>query len=552
MDWLSKLRTKIVCFEKCLQILLSNREILEVHGERPERNLKQLKTMKVNVPKFEYIHLRSSYHQSRVREEDIPKTAFAMRYEHFEFTVMTFGLTNAPAVFMDLMNHVCKPYLDKFVIVFIDDIMIYSKSNEEHEDHLKFILQCLKKEKVFGKFSKCKFWLQDVYFLEHVVNSEGIHADPSKIKAVKNWKPMKTLTEIRSFLRLADFYRQFIANFLKIAKTLTLLTQKNKMFEWGDEQEITFQTVCCPDSGKVNVVADALSRKERLKPRRARAMSMIIHSRIKARAKLLKASTLQQRCWKDWTNKYQKPLGLLQHLEILEWKWENITMDFINKFPRTRSKHDLIWVIVDRLTKSAHFLANREDYKMEIFTWLYLKEIVARHGVHVPIISDRGRSKLVGSEIVQETTDKIVQIKERLKAARDCQMSYGDNRQKLLEFSVGEKVLLKVLPWKGVVRFGERSKLSPKYVGPFKVVKRVGSITYRLRLPQKLVGIHDTFHVSNLKKCLADINLHVPLEEIKIDDKLRFFEEPIEIMDHEVKKPKQNWIPIVKVRWNSR
>ncbi|GJT00122.1 putative reverse transcriptase domain-containing protein [Tanacetum coccineum] len=153
---------------------------------------------------------------------------------------MPFGLTNATAVFMDLMNCVCRPYLDKFVIVFITYILIYSKSKEEHEVHLKLILELLEKEKLFRKFSKCEFWLQDVRFLGHVVNSKGIHVDPSKIEVIKNWKPPKTPTEIRLFLGLAGYYRRFIANFSKIAKPLTLLTQKDKKFEWGDEQENTF------------------------------------------------------------------------------------------------------------------------------------------------------------------------------------------------------------------------------------------------------------------------------------------------------------------------
>ncbi|GJT20021.1 putative reverse transcriptase domain-containing protein [Tanacetum coccineum] len=185
--------------------------------------------------------LRSGYHQLRVREEDIPKTAFRTRYGHFEFTVMPFGLTNAPAIFMDLMNRVCKPYLDKFVIVFIDDILIYSKSEEEHEVHLETILDLLKKEKLYAKFSKCEFWLKEVQFLGHVVNRDGIHVDPSKVESVKNWKTPESSTEIRSFLGLAGYYRRFIENFSKIAKPLTLLTQKNKAYVWGDKQDEAFQ-----------------------------------------------------------------------------------------------------------------------------------------------------------------------------------------------------------------------------------------------------------------------------------------------------------------------
>ncbi|GJT29687.1 putative reverse transcriptase domain-containing protein [Tanacetum coccineum] len=190
---------------------------------------------------FSKIDLRSGYHQLRVREEDIPKTAFRTRYGHFEFTVMPFGLTNAPAIFMDLMNRVCKLYLDKFVIVFIDDILIYSKSEEEHEVHLKTILDLLEKEKLYAKFSKCEFWLKEVQFLGHVVNRDGIHVDPSKVESVKNWKTPESSTEIRSFLGLAGYYRRFIENFSKIAKPLTLLTQKNKTYVWGNEQDEAFR-----------------------------------------------------------------------------------------------------------------------------------------------------------------------------------------------------------------------------------------------------------------------------------------------------------------------
>ncbi|GKF35295.1 hypothetical protein Tco_0108495, partial [Tanacetum coccineum] len=160
-------------------------------------------------------------------------------------------------------------------------------------------------------------------------------------------------------------------------------------------------------------------------------------------------------------------------------------------------------------------------------------------------------SQLIGPEIVQETTEKIMQIKKRLKTARSRQKSYADKRRKPLEFKVGDQVLLKVSSWKGVVRFSRKGKLAPRYVGPFKIVKRVGLVAYRLRLPQELSCVHDIFHVSNLKKCLADSDLQVSLEDIKVDDKLYFVEEHVEIVDRQVKKLKRSWIPIVKVRWDS-
>ncbi|GJY21230.1 putative reverse transcriptase domain-containing protein [Tanacetum coccineum] len=190
---------------------------------------------------YSKIDLRSGYHQLCIREEDIPITAFRTRYGHFEFQVMPFGLTNAPAVFMDLMNRVCKPYLNKFVIVFIDDILIYSKSKEDHEEHLKIILGLLKKEKLYAKFSKCDFWLDLVQFLGHVINSKGIHVDPSKIEAIKNWGAPTTPTEVRQFIGLAGYYLRFIEGFSLIAKPLTKLTQKNKKYDWGEDEEEAFQ-----------------------------------------------------------------------------------------------------------------------------------------------------------------------------------------------------------------------------------------------------------------------------------------------------------------------
>ncbi|KAJ0790046.1 putative nucleotidyltransferase, Ribonuclease H [Helianthus annuus] len=189
---------------------------------------------------FSKIDLRSGYHQLKVRDEDVHKTGFRTRYGHYEFLVMPFGLTNAPAAFMDLMNRVCKPYLDKFVIVFIDDILIYSRNKADHEKHLRCILELLHREKLYAKFSKCEFWLREVQFLGHVVSESGIQVDPAKVEAVMNWQEPRTPTEIRSFLGLAGYYRRFIGNFSRIAAPLTSLTKKKEKFIWGPKQQESF------------------------------------------------------------------------------------------------------------------------------------------------------------------------------------------------------------------------------------------------------------------------------------------------------------------------
>ena len=174
---------------------------------------------------FSKIDLRSGYHQLKIRATDVPKTAFWTRYGHYEFVVMSFGLTNAPAAFMSLMNKIFKPYLDLFVIVFIDDILIYSKSKKEHEEHLRMVLEMLREKKLYAKFSKCEFCLDSVSFLGHVVSKEGVMVDPSKIKTVKNWVRPTNVSEIRSFVGLASYYRRFVKVFSSIASQLTNLTK---------------------------------------------------------------------------------------------------------------------------------------------------------------------------------------------------------------------------------------------------------------------------------------------------------------------------------------
>nr|GEW08327.1 putative reverse transcriptase domain-containing protein [Tanacetum cinerariifolium] len=273
----------------------------------------------------------------KLRDEDILKTAFRTRYGHYEFQVMPFGLTNAAAVFIHLINRMCKPYLDKFVIVFIDDILIYSRNKEEHANHLRIILELLRKEELYAKFSKCDLWISVVQFLRHIIDNQGLHVDPAKIKAVKNWASPTTHTEIRQFLGLAGHYRRFIKDFSKIAKSLTELTQKNKKYIWGEDQETAFQLLkqklyeapilALPEGttillftvmhlikkelnmrqcrwlellehydceiryhpGKANVIADALSRKERIKPLRVRSLVMTIHPKLPSQ--ILEAQT---------------------------------------------------------------------------------------------------------------------------------------------------------------------------------------------------------------------------------------------------------------------
>ncbi|KAJ9561603.1 LOW QUALITY PROTEIN: hypothetical protein OSB04_006763 [Centaurea solstitialis] len=736
---------------------------------------------------FSKIDLRSGYHHMRVREEDIAKTAFRMRYGHYEFLVMPFGLTNAPAVF------------DKFVIVFIDDILINSRSKEEHEQHLRLMMELLKTEDLYAKFSKNEFWIREVHFLGHVVNKEGIHVDPAKIEAIKKWEAPKTPAEIRQFLGLAGYYRRFITNFSKIAQPLTMLTQKDRKFVWGEKQEEAFQllkhklcnapimtlpegtdnfVVYCDAShqglgcvlmqnekviayasrqlkiheknytthdlelgavvfalkiwrhylygtkctiftdhkslqhildqkmlnmrqrrwvellndydceikyhpGKANVVADALSRKERVKPTIARAMGVLVQTGLKSqileaqgealKAENLKKETLHQvekefevkadgdRVWipkvdqlrstimdeahqtkysvhpgadkmykglkehywwpgmkKDiaqyaskcmtcaWIKaEHQKLSGLLQQPEIPKWKWEQISMDFVTKLPKTKKGHDSIWVIVNRLTKSAHFLPIRESYSIDRLAQLYVNEIVMRHGVPISIISDRdnrftlrfwqslqaalGTSMDLNTAYHPQTdgqTQRTIQmLEDMLRAcvlevggswddhqplvefsynhnyhtsiqcalyealygrkcrsplnwlevedsrlirpditARDRQKSYADNRRKPLDFEIGDKVLLKIL-------------------------ERIGPVAYKLNLPPELSDIHDTFHASNLKKCLSEETLVLPLGEMQINDQLRIIEEPIEILDQKIKRSK---IPIVKVHRNSK
>ncbi|KAJ9552777.1 hypothetical protein OSB04_016822 [Centaurea solstitialis] len=683
---------------------------------------------------FSKIDLRLGYHQQlKAREEDIPKTAFRTRYGHYEFLVMSFGLTNAPAAFMDLMNRVCKPYLDEFIIVFIDDILIYSKTAEERGEHLRKVLEMLKREQLYAKFSKCEFWLKEVQFLGHIVMQEEINVDPTKIEAIKDWESPKSPSEVRSFLGLAGYYRRFIEHFSAIVTPLTALTKKDIKFEWTPTCEYAFNDlkgkltsapiltlpngtdgfVVYYDASKLGLgsvlmqdgklIAYAsrklkvhelnypthdmelaavvfalkiwrhylygvkcqiytdhkslqylLNQKElNMRQRRwiellsdydceilyhpgivAYQISIVPDLKFEIRKwqeKALKKENLKSerlvgfldtlvvdteglkcfgnRVWVPKLGDLRKKIlaeahkskysihpgtnkmyhGLRQSywwpgmkkdiayfLPIPEWSWNHVTMDFVTKLPWTPKGYDTIWVIVDRLSKSAHFLPMKETYSMERLAKLYIAEIVRLHETPLSIVSDRdasftstfwqsfqremgarvnfayhpqtdgqsertiqtfedmlracvldfggswedhlptplcwnevGEKQLAGPEIVQITSDKINQVRERLKTTRDRQKSYADKRRKDIDFQVGDQVMLKVSPWKGVIRFGKKGKLSPRFIGPFKITER--------------------------RKCLADPESAIPLQDIEVDQKLNFVEEPVVVMDRKIR-----------------
>ncbi|KAL2223980.1 UNVERIFIED_CONTAM: Transposon Tf2-12 polyprotein [Sesamum indicum] len=758
---------------------------------------------------FSKIDLRSGYWQLRIAENDIPKTAFRTRYGHYEFLVMPFGLTNAPAAFMALMNRTFQEYLDHFVIVFIDDILVYSRDRDEHEQHLRMVLQILKEKELYAKLSKCEFWVNQVVFLGHVVSGDGVMPDPSKVKAIMEWRVPKNATEVRSFLGLAGYYRRFVEGFSIIAGPLTKLLRKGVEFQWTEQCQQSFDELkkrltsnpilvlpsgsggyivytdaskqglgcvlmqngkviayasrqlknhelnypthdlelaaivhalkiwrhylygekfqiltdhkslkyiltqkelnlrqrrwiellkdydCTIDfhPGKANVVADALSRKSsstlanlgshnqtlllemrsmntklevdqvagllaalQIKPdfvdqikeaqtRDAFLLRMLERIRLDGlREAILQEAhnspyamhpgttkmyrNLRPYYWWQTMKKdvaefvakcmicqqvkaeHQAPAGKLRPLSIPEWKWEKITMDFVVGLPRTFRKHDAIWVIVDRLTKSAHFLPVRITDSLDKLAGLYISEdseitwspygqsertiqtledmmractmeFKGNWDDHLPLMEFaynnsfhssigmapyealygrrcrspicwdiEGLRQLEGLELVQETGEKVQVVKKCLKAAQDRQKSYVDQHRREMEYEVGDKVFLKISPWRGILRFGKQGKLSPRYIGPYEIIERIGPLAYRLALPAELSQIHDVFHVSMLRRYRSDPSHIIQEPEIEISEELTYVEEPAEILDRNVRKLRNKDIPMVKVRWS--
>nr|GEZ64552.1 putative reverse transcriptase domain-containing protein [Tanacetum cinerariifolium] len=389
---------------------------------------------------------------------------------------------------------------------------------KEHEEHLKAILEFLKKQELYAKFSKCEFWIPKVQFLGHVIDSQGIHVDPAKIESVKEWASPKSPTEIRQFLGLAGYYRRFIEGFSKIAKPMTKLAQKKVKFEWGDKQEAMFQLlkqklcsapilafpkgsedfiVYCDDSNKG--LGAVLMQREKVISYASRQLK--IHEKNYMTHDLeLGAVVFALKIWRHYLYGTKCTLFTdhksLQHildqkeLNMRQRRWLELLRDYdcdIHYHPR-------------KANVAASFEALYGQKCRSPLCWTKV-----------------GEAQILGPELIQETTEKIVQIKQRMQAACDRQKSYADLKRKPMEFQVEDKLMLKVLPWIGVVRFGKRGKLNPRYVGPFKVLERVGDVAYKLDLPEELSKVHNKFH------------------------------EPVEIVDREVKRLKRSRIPLVKV-----
>nr|GEY28641.1 putative reverse transcriptase domain-containing protein [Tanacetum cinerariifolium] len=417
---------------------------------------------------------------------------------------MPFGLTNAPAVFMDLMNRVCKPCLDKFVIMFIDDILVYSKDKEDHGRHLKIILELLKKERLDAKFSKCDFWLDSVQFLGHVIDHSGVHVDPAKIKAIKNWAALTTPTEGKEEEKAFQTLKQKLCS-----APILALPKGTKDFLVYYDASLKGYGVVLMKREKVTAYASRQVKvhEENYTTHNLELGAVVFALRYPFYVEILEIASESIGTNLDMSTAYhpQKDGQSERTIQTLEDMLCACVIDFGSSW--------------DRHLPLVEFLYNN-SYHPSIKAALY--KALYRWKCRSPVCwIEVGDSQLTSLELISDTTEKIVQIKNHLLTAR-------------------------------IVRFGKREKLSPCYIGPLKILARVDHVAYTLKLPEDLKGIHSTFHVSNLTKCLAEGDIVVSIDEIQLDDKLHMIEEPVEVVDREVKLLKQSRIPIVKVHWNSQ
>ncbi|GJQ90308.1 putative reverse transcriptase domain-containing protein [Tanacetum coccineum] len=601
MDWLSMYHAMIVCAEKIVLFpedfpgLPPTRQvefqINLMHGAAPiarapyrlapsemkelsEQLIDDLFDQLLGSNVYSKIDLRSGYHQLRVRVEDIPKTTFRTQYGHYEFQVMPFGLMNTPA--------------------------ILEENYTNHDLELGAVVFALKIWRHYLYGTKCTVFT-DHKSLQHILDQKELNMRQ------RHW--LELLSDYDCEIRYHPRKANVVADALSREERIKPLRVRALVMTIGlnlPKQILEAQMEAQkPENIKNEDIGGMIRKdipKEKLEPRADGTLclngrswlpcyvylrTVIMHESHKSKYYIHPGSDkmyqdMKKLYWwpnmkadiatyvsKFWTctkvkAEHQRPSELLVQPDIPQWKWDNITMDFVTKLPKSSQGYDTIWVIVDRLTKSVIFTPMRETDYMEKFARMHLKEVVTRQGILVSIICDRdprfasnfwrSLQNVLGTslDMIQETTEKVIQIKQRIQATHDRQKSYADLKRKLMEFQVGDRVMLKVLPWKGVVCFGKRGKLNPRYVGPFMELEKVGSVAYKLELPQKLSRVHNTFHVSNMKKCYSDEPLAVLLEGLHVDDKLRFMEEPVEILDREAKWLKQSCISNVKVRWSSR
>ncbi|XP_073152871.1 uncharacterized protein [Henckelia pumila] len=514
---------------------------------------------------FSKIYLRSGYHHLKVKESDVFKTAFRTRYDHYEFLVIPFGILNAPAVFMDLMNRMFQPYLDQFVIVFIDDILIYSKDREEHTQHLRTILGVLRERKLYAKFDKCEFWLERVPFLGHIISKDGVEVDPSKVQAVKEWK--------------------FIKGFSSIAVPLIVLTKKNSKFIWKPECQESFDVlkealmiapvlampsregdfVVYTDASKLGLGAMLMQRDRDeiqriglefyVEERAPRLSALSVQTSLFDRIRVAQAVDEQMMSDRDprLTSSFLKSLhsalgtklsfsttfhpqmnGQSERvIQILEDLMRACAIDF----------HD-IWESRLLLVEFAYSNNYQATIGMAPYEALYGRP--CRSQVLWTEIGEKSES---GPEIVQQTAEVVAKIRDRMRTAQSRQKSFADHRRRDLEFFEGDHVFIRVAPLKGVMRFGKKGKLAPRFVGPFEILDRVGTLAYRMAFLPNLAGVHNVFHVSMVRKYISNPSHVLNLEPFQISPHMTYEERPDQIMERQERRLRNKTIPMVKVKW---
>ncbi|WVZ96414.1 hypothetical protein U9M48_042052 [Paspalum notatum var. saurae] len=536
---------------------------------------------------FSKIDLRSGYHQIKVREEDVPKTAFSTRYGLYEYLIMSFGLTNAPAFFMYLMNSVFMNELDKFVVVFIDDILVYFKNEKEHEEHLRIVLSRLREHKLYAKFSKCAFWLKEVAFLGHILSAKGVAIDPSTVEDVLNWKQPQTVTEIWSFLfAWSQKCEEAFGMLKKLLTSAPVLAQPDitKPFDVYCDASAQKQ-----DKGMAHI-REGLDEKKRacftlddqgvlwFKNR------LVVPKDMELRKKILdEAHTsmftmhpgsnkmyqdLKQKFW--WTRmkreiaKYVYECDVCRRVKADHLKLRRYASAISAYNPQTSGQVERVnQILEDMLRACALTYSTKWDECLPLAEFAYnnsyqksleMAPFEALYGrrCRTPLNwSEPGERVTFGPDLVTQAEEQVKFIHECHKRAQSRQKSYSDKRRRPLVFEKDDHVYLRVSPMKGVHRFGVKGKLAPRYVGPFKITEQCGPVAYRLELPPHLATVHDVFHVSQLKKCLRVPEEVIDTSQIQIEPDLTYEEHPIKILDQKQRATRRRAINFNKVQWSN-